>query len=58
MRIKGDKKLTVTIAGCRMRNYVSDLPITIENKNAVVQVVVCIDENENLCNYVYFLKQQ
>jgi hypothetical protein len=53
MLVKGDKKLTVTIIGCRMRNYVSDLPITIENKNAVIQVVACIDKNENLYNYVH-----
>ena len=53
MLIKGDKKLTVTIIGCRMRNYVSNLPITIENKSAVVKVVACMDKNENLYNYVY-----
>jgi len=48
--IKGDKELTVTIVGCRMRNYVSGLPITIENKNAVVQVVAGIDKHENPYN--------
>jgi len=58
MLIKGDKKRTVTIIGCCVRNYVSDLPITIENKNAVVRVVVCIDKHGNLFNYVYSLKQQ
>ncbi len=48
---KGDKKLTVTIVGCRLRNYVSGRSITIENENSVVQVVVDIDKHENLYNY-------
>ena len=51
--IRGDKKLTVSIFGSRMRNYVSDQPITIENKLAVVQAVACIDKNENLYNQVF-----
>ncbi|MDP4290710.1 MAG: hypothetical protein Q8908_06485 [Bacteroidota bacterium] len=53
MLIKGDQRLTVTIFGSRMRNYVSDTPITIENKSAVIQAVACIDKNENLYNYIY-----
>lgn len=52
MLIRGDKKLTVTIFGSRMRNYISESPLTIENKNAVVQVVACIDKNENLYNLI------
>ena len=51
--IRGDKKLTVSIFGSRMRNYVSDQPITIENKLAVVQAVACVDKNENLYNKVF-----
>jgi len=53
MLIKGNKKLTVTIIDCRMRNYISEIPITIENKNAAVQVVAVIFRNENLYNYVF-----
>ncbi|HBB91326.1 MAG: hypothetical protein A2X22_02630 [Bacteroidetes bacterium GWF2_49_14] len=33
--------------GCRMRNYVSDNPFTIENKSAVIQAVACVDKNED-----------
>jgi hypothetical protein len=34
--VRGDKKLTVSISGSRMRDYVSDSPVTIENKNAIL----------------------
>jgi len=51
--IRGDKKLTVSVVGSRMRNYVSDQPITIENKLAVIQAVACVDKNENLYNQVF-----
>jgi hypothetical protein len=50
MEIRGDKKLTITLFGSRMRNYVSDKPITIKNHNAVIQAVGCVDKNENLYN--------
>lgn len=51
--VRGDKKLTVSIVGSRMRNYLSDKPITIENKLAVVQAVACIDKEEKLYNEVF-----
>lgn len=44
--LRGDQKLTVSLFGCRMRNYRSDDPITIENPLAVVQAVACIDKEE------------
>lgn len=47
MLIRGDKKLTVSIYGSRMRNYESENPLTILNKNAVVRATDCIDKNEN-----------
>jgi hypothetical protein len=46
MLVRGEKKLTVTLNGCRMRNYVADGPITVENTNALIQVTACIDKNE------------
>lgn len=46
--VRGDKKLTVSLFGCRMRNYVADEPITLKNKNAVVRAVGCFDKNEEL----------
>lgn len=48
--VRGDKKLTVSLFGCRMRNYAADQPITIENPAAVVQAVACVDKKENAFN--------
>jgi len=45
--IRGNRKLTVSMFGCRMRNYLADAPITIQNAAAVVQAVGCIDKEEN-----------
>lgn len=50
MLVRGDEKLTVTIWGSRMRNYMADKPISIENKKALIQATGCIDKNENLVN--------
>lgn len=44
--IRGDRPLTVTLYGCRMRNYVADQPITIENPHARVRAVACVDKHE------------
>src|SRR5690625_875501 len=48
--IKGDKRLTISMFGCRMRNYVSAEPLTIENSQAIIQAVACIDKDEELYN--------
>lgn len=50
MLVRGDKKLTVTMYGCRMRNYVAEAPITRMNTNAIIQATACVDKNENLFN--------
>jgi hypothetical protein len=44
--VRGDKKLTVSLTGCRMRNYVADAPITRLNTNALIQAVACVDKQE------------
>jgi hypothetical protein len=44
--VRGEKKLTVTMSGCRMRNYVAEQPITRVNTNAIIQATGCIDRNE------------
>lgn len=44
--IKGDKLLTVSLFGCRMRNYRADSPVTIENPRARIEAVACVDKNE------------
>jgi len=51
MKVTGNDKCTISLFGCRMRNYFADNPLTIENSNAVIQAVACIDKNE-----VVFLK--
>ncbi len=53
MAVRGDKKLTISLFGCRMRNYVADAPLTIENPQAVIQAVGCFDKNEALYNVVF-----
>lgn len=48
--VRGDKKLTVTLTGCRMRNYLADEPITVKNPRAVIQAIGCIDKNQEPFN--------
>lgn len=50
MLVRGEKHLTVSLTGCRMRNYVATAPITIENPHAIVQAQACFDHNENPFN--------
>lgn len=50
MTVRGNEKLTISLVGCRMRNYEMDAPITVENPKAIIQSVACIDKNENLYN--------
>jgi hypothetical protein len=50
LMVRGNNKLSVSIFGARMRNYMSDSPITINNKKAIVQFSACIDKNENFYN--------
>jgi hypothetical protein len=52
MLVRGDRKLTVTLQGCRMRNY-ADEPITLQNPEALIQATGCVDKNENLFNGVF-----
>src|SRR5690606_9122982 len=51
MTVRGDRKLTVSLIGCRMRNYTAQEPITVENPRAVIQAVACIDHQENPFNF-------
>ncbi len=48
--VRGDKKLTVSVWGSRMRNYKSDSPVTVENNQAVIYLSGCFDKDENLYN--------
>jgi hypothetical protein len=51
--VRGDKKLTVSVWGSRMRNYKSDSPVTIENNQAIIYMEGCFDKNENLFNKTF-----
>jgi hypothetical protein len=51
--VRGDRKLTVSVWGSRMRNYVSDAPISIENDQALIQVTGCFDKDERLYNKTF-----
>ena len=42
--VRGDDTLTVSLFGCRMRNYAADEPITVENPQALIQAVACVDK--------------
>jgi len=48
--VRGDKHLTVSLVGCRMRNYAADEPITVENALALIQAVVCVGKEEEPYN--------
>jgi len=51
--VRGNEKLTVSVWGSRMRNYVSDSPISIENDQALIQVTGCFDKDENIYNKTF-----
>ena len=50
MLVRGDKQLTVSLTGCRMRNYVAPSPIARLNTNALIQAVACVDKDERPFN--------
>lgn len=52
MLVRGNEKLSVSVFGARMRNYMSDSPITIENSKAILQFSACIDKKENFYNKI------
>jgi len=49
--VRGGDKLTITLTGCRMRNYAADQPITVLNPNALIQAIGCVDKDENIFIY-------
>ena len=50
MLVKGTDKCTISLFGCRMRNYIADQPFTIQNPKAVIQATGCIDKSEDPYN--------
>ncbi len=49
--VRGDKKLTVSLVGCRLRNYVADSPLTVQNPKALIQATVCVDKHEEAWSF-------
>jgi len=56
MTVLGDEKCTISMYGCRMRNYTSKEPLSIRNKKAVIQAVACIDKHEEIYTLTTGLK--
>lgn len=52
MTVRGQEKSTITMFGCRMRNYRSDKPFTILNPNALIQAYGCLDKSEEPFNMI------
>ena len=48
MLVRGNKRLTVSLIGSRMRNYEAEEPITVENPRALVRALACVDKHERL----------
>jgi len=48
--VRGNDLLTISLVGCRMRNYAADEPITVENPHALIQTSVCVDKNQQPYN--------
>jgi len=44
--VQGNERLTVSMVGCRMRNYEADSPITNHNPQALIQAVACVEKTE------------
>ena len=44
--VQGTERLSVSLMGCRMRNYAAVDPITLVNPNAIIQAVACVDRDE------------
>lgn len=51
LTINGKETLTISLFGCRMQGYTADHPFTINNPNARVRAIACIDKNENFFDF-------
>ena len=52
MTIRGEDKCTISMFGCRMRNYKSEKPLTVLNPNVVIQAFGCFDKMEEPFNII------
>lgn len=51
VKVEGDKPLTLYVSGCRMDNYVSDSPITLDNENARIRLKNCVNKDGEFMDY-------
>lgn len=51
--VRGNDLLTISLVGCRMRNYAANEPITVENPHALIQASVCVDKNQLPFNEIH-----
>lgn len=50
--VRGTNRLTVSMQGCRMRNYAGEA-VTVENPKATIQATACIDRDERWVNAMW-----
>ena len=50
MTIGGTDRVTVSMSGCRMRNYEAAAPVTMLNPSATVVLTGCFDKGERSCD--------
>lgn len=48
--VRGTERLTVSLFGCRLRNYAAEDPFTVQNPQAVIQAVACVDKAQQPYN--------
>jgi hypothetical protein len=46
MVVQGNDPLTVSLVGCRMRNYAAAEPITVRNPQARIETIACVGKEE------------
>jgi hypothetical protein len=44
--VRGSKSLSVSLVGCRMRDYAADDPVSVQNPHALIQSAACVDKNQ------------
>lgn len=52
MQVTGKGRATISLTGCRMRNYQTEKPFTINNPDALIQAAACVDKNEKAFNII------
>ncbi len=54
--VRGNEVLTISLIGCRMRNYAADEPITLQNPRALIQAYACVDKHQQPYNKTHLPK--